>query len=330
MQDEKAARLAAIRAANAARKAASASEPVATETVSIAASVETVPSDAAPASVHEVAQTAPAVVPVREGAATGAATPLPPTPPATHVHSVANQTRGQVSDGEDLSEREPAISLPALISLLLAASVGALGAAVLLPAWSPGLAESLLGPEPKAYWYLSRASAFVAYGLVWLSMVFGLLMTSRTAKIWPGGPAAFDIHQHTSLLGLAFALFHGLILLGDGYIGFDLIQVLAPFSSTYSPFWTGLGQLGFYMLLLVGLSFYVRPQIGRAAWRAIHLLSFLLFVLALGHGIFSGSDSSTLWAGAIYWVSGGTVLFLTIYRVLVTWRPSEQKVVTTQ
>jgi predicted ferric reductase len=104
------------------------------------------------------------------------------------------------------------------LGLLLAALVGALGAVLLLPAWLPGLSQSLLGAEPKAYWYLARASAGVAFGLLWLSMVFGLLITNRMARLWPGGPAAFDLHQHASLLGLAFGLFHALILLGDGYM----------------------------------------------------------------------------------------------------------------
>ena len=119
---------------------------------------------------------------------------------------------------------------------------GAVLAAVALPALLPGtLAASLTSAEPKAYWYLSRASAFVAFILVWASMIFGLLMTSRTARVWPGGPAAFDLHQFTSLLGLGVALFHVLVLLGDKYIGYTLPQLLLPFNSTeYKPLWVGI------------------------------------------------------------------------------------------
>jgi hypothetical protein len=67
------------------------------------------------------------------------------------------------------------------------------------------------------------------------SVAFGLIMTNRMARVWPGGPTAFDLHQFTSLLGLAFAVFRGLILLGDQYIkytvqparSFDLLAFLA-------------------------------------------------------------------------------------------------------
>jgi predicted ferric reductase len=206
-----------------------------------------------------------------------------------------------------------------LVLTLIAVGVGVFAAVVVLPTWLPGLSRSLLGAEPKAYWYLARSSAFVAYGLLWLSMVFGLLMTSRTARAWPGGPAAFDLHQHASLLGLAFALFHGLILLGDHYIQADLRQVLVPFAyNGYSPLWVGLGQVGIYMMALVGLSFYLKGQIGRETWRAIHFMSFAMFILALIHGIKSGSDSGLPLIQGLYWFSGGSVLFLTVYRVLVT------------
>lgn len=225
---------------------------------------------------------------------------------------------------DNLDELPPAMALHTVILMLLAVVVGALAAVVVLPAWLPGLTTSLLGAEPKAYWYLSRSSAFVAYTLLWLSMVLGLMITNKLARLWPGGPVAFDLHQHTSLLGLAFALFHALILMGDSYIGYTLTQVLVPFASLdYNPLWVGLGQVGFYLLALVGLSFYARQFMSRRAWRLIHFLSFAVFLLALVHGLASGTDSTTQWASSMYWVTGGSVLFLTLYRVL--YRPSMGK-----
>src|SRR6185369_2460386 len=124
-------------------------------------------------------------------------------------------------------------------------------------------------------------------------------------------------HQHASLLGLAFALFHALVLMGDHYINYSLAQVLTPFASTeYRPLWVGLGQIGLYMMALVGLSFYVRGVTGHRFWRLIHYLSFAVFLLGLAHGVGSGTDTTTAWARGMYWASGGSLLFLMIYRVL--------------
>jgi predicted ferric reductase len=219
----------------------------------------------------------------------------------------------------DLENLPPPMSLSTLIIMLLAVTLGAFAAAIVLPNWLPGLSQSLLGSEPKAYWYLSRASAVIAYALLWLSMALGLFITNKLARLWPGAPTTFDLHQFTSLLGLAFALFHALILMGDKYISYSLAQVLIPFNSTgYKPVWVGLGQIGFYLLGIVGLSFYIRKRLGHRTWRLIHYLSFLMFALALLHGILAGTDTELMSMRVFYWATGSGILFLLIYRVLIT------------
>lgn len=208
------------------------------------------------------------------------------------------------------------LSFQSIVWIILAMGIGALAAVIVLPAWMPHLAASLLGPDPKAYWYLSRGSAFVALSLLWLSMALGLLITNKMARTWPGVPVSFALHEFISILGLGFALFHALILLGDRYIGYTLAQVLVPFSSSYEPFWVGIGQVGFYAMLIVTLSFYVRSRIGQKTWRSLHYVSFLTYLIALLHGIGAGSDASLPWAQQYYWISGGTLLFLVCYRMI--------------
>ena len=95
-------------------------------------------------------------------------------------------------------------------------------------------------------------------------MALGLGITNKMARLWPGAPATFAIHEYVSLLGMAFALFHALVLLGDHYINFTLAQVLMPFATVdYRPLWVGIGQLGFYLWVIVVISFYIRPIIGQ-------------------------------------------------------------------
>jgi len=56
----------------------------------------------------------------------------------------------------------------------------------------------------------------------------------------------------------------------------------------------GLGVIGFYLILLVTVTFYIRSRIGMKAFRAIHLLSLVAYRGAVIHGFFSGTDSSLL------------------------------------
>jgi predicted ferric reductase len=154
---------------------------------------------------------------------------------------------------------------------------------------------------------------------LWLSMALGIMITNKMARAWPGGPVAFDLHEYASLIGLAFALFHAIILTGDRYINLSLLRVAVPFTSAdYRPVWVGLGQLSFYTMAIVTFSFYVRKRITPRAWRLLHYLSFLTFLLALAHGIFSGTDTASLWVSGMYWASGGLLLFLFVYRMLMS------------
>ena len=201
----------------------------------------------------------------------------------------------------DTNEYESSVNIQTFLTFMMAMAVGLLVAVVLLPTWMPNLAFSLGGGEPKAFWYLSRATAFVSLSLLWLSMALGLGITNKMARMWPGAPASFAIHEYVSLLGLAFAVFHALIILGDKYINFTLAQLLTPFSTLdYKPLWVGFGQVGFYSWAIIALSFYIRPTIGQKTWRLLHYLTIGMYLLAFVHGIFSGTDSNAGWAQSYY------------------------------
>lgn len=238
------------------------------------------------------------------------------------MEGLVSARREELADYEEL---EPTIPYGAALAMLFSVLAGVVIAVVLIPSWAPELAASLFGRAPKAYWYLSRASAFAAYGLLWVSMAMGMTITNKMARLWPGGPAAFDLHQYTSLLGLNLALFHALILLGDRFINYRLRQVLVPFASVnYEPLGVGLGQVAFYGLILVSLSFYVRKWIGRKFWRLLHYVTFVTFGLVLVHGLLSGTDANRVVGLGMYATSGISLLFLLIYRMLTTVFPLQR------
>ena len=212
---------------------------------------------------------------------------------------------------------ESSVNIQSFLLFLFASMMGLLIAALLLPFVLPNMAYSLGGEDPKAYWYLSRATAFVSLSLLWLSMALGLGITNKMARLWPGMPATFAIHEYVSLLGLAFALIHALVLLGDRYINFTLLQIFIPFGTAgYRPFWVGVGQISFYVWLIVALSFYIRPVIGQKFWRLLHYLSFAMYLIGIFHAIFSGTDTSMSWAQNYYWFSAGSLIFLFFIRIV--------------
>lgn len=213
--------------------------------------------------------------------------------------------------GTTATDFEP--SLGAAAGALAGALLGAGVALLVLPGLAPALATSLSTPQPRTWWQLSRASGLVAYALLAASMLLGLLLSTKLAKEWPGTAVAFALHEHTSVRGLAFALFHAVVLLGDRHTRFTGAELILPFGAAYHPLALGLGQLAIYGAgILVG-SFYVRKRIGQRTWRLVHFGAFLVFALALSHGLVVGTDSGAMRAGI---VPAAIVLFLGIYRVL--------------
>jgi predicted ferric reductase len=202
-------------------------------------------------------------------------------------------------------------------TLWVAAGVafGAASSLVLIPRWVPALAASLSGGG-KAVWYLTRSSGLTAFVLIWLSTVLGLWLTSRFARLWPGGPVAFALHEHASLLGVAFSLLHALVLLADSEATRSAWELFVPFASSRGRVWLGLGQLALWLSLPVGASFYVRKRLGPRAFRALHLAALVLFFAALLHALWGGSESGEPLVIALYWLAGGSVLFLSVFRAL--------------
>jgi predicted ferric reductase len=133
-------------------------------------------------------------------------------------------------------------------------------------------------------------------------------------------PQLLDAHQFLSAVGVGFAGFHGLVLMGDRYVSFPLQAVIVPFGGSYETLLVALGQTAAWLSLLLIASFYGRRHIGGRAWRRLHYASFAAFWLALAHGLLLGSEGTTVWANVLYMTTAFVVTFLTFYRVLATAR----------
>jgi predicted ferric reductase len=176
----------------------------------------------------------------------------------------------------------------------------------------------------QLWWYVTRASGMVAYLLLWLSMVLGLGITSKSFDLLLDRVFTYDFHQFISLLSLAFVVLHVAVLLLDRYLPYSIWQILVPFISPYRPFWVGIGVVGFYLTILVTVTFYLRKWIGMRAFRLIHVLSLVGYAGATLHGIFAGTDSPLPAVQFLYEGSALVVVFLTAFwLVLVALRKQE-------
>ena len=201
--------------------------------------------------------------------------------------------------------------------LAVGATLGASLGVTLAPRWAPAMAASLRGTDAPAYWYLSRASGLTAYVLLWLSVTAGLLSSTGVGRRLWRGPRLHVLHRQGAWLGLAFAGFHALVLLGDSHVGGHLGRLLVPFAMTeHAPGWVGLGQLALYAGALVASSFRYRGELGARTWRALHFSSFTVYALVVAHALLAGTDAVSPWIVGLFAGTGAIVGLLTLIRLL--------------
>lgn len=170
---------------------------------------------------------------------------------------------------------------------------------------------------PEIWWYLARASGIVAWALLTLAVIWGLLVSTRLLRGRPGPRWLLDLHRFLGGSAVTFTAVHVGALVADSYVHFDLVDLLVPLASNWKPLPVALGVVALWLLLAVEVTSLAMRHLPRRHWRWVHLTSYGLFWLATLHGLTAGSDADR----ALYaWVTNLaviTVVFLTLHRALV-------------
>jgi predicted ferric reductase len=177
------------------------------------------------------------------------------------------------------------------------------------------IATTIAAHPENLPWYAERLIGFLAYFAMTGSVVYGLLLSTKILDALAHRPITFTLHQDLASIGIGLAAIHGTLLSLDHSVPFSLSQVAVPFAAPYQPLWVGVGQIAFYLALVVLASFYVRRHIGQRAWRGIHYLTLFAFCGATAHGLMSGTDSGQPWARWTYFAAAIIVGVLLIYRI---------------
>ena len=211
--------------------------------------------------------------------------------------------------------------------------LAAVAIGIVVGATAPRAVDGLVGvvaTNPAGLpWLIERLFAFLAYGTMTASVVYGLLLSTKLLDAIAHRPISFTLHQDLAAIGVGLAAVHGTLLGLDHTVPFSIAQIAVPGLAPHAPLAVAAGQVGFYLALVVTLSFYARRRIGQRAWRTLHYVTFLAFVGVTIHGIGAGTDSGQGWAQALYIGSAAVVVFLLAYRIAMSVagrgsRPSER------
>jgi methionine sulfoxide reductase heme-binding subunit len=182
-----------------------------------------------------------------------------------------------------------------------------------LGAIDPGVADVHVSSSP-AIWYGARASGVAAYVLLSLVVSLGLALGGKAQnRQWPRFSVE-EIHRFGGLLVGSLIGIHVLTIAADSFLPFSLTQMVVPFTSTYRPFWTGLGIAAAEVLVGLAITNRYRRRLPYSFWRKAHYLNFAVWGLASMHGLMSGTDRGAVWLAILYGVSVAGVIMLLVWR----------------
>ena len=142
------------------------------------------------------------------------------------------------------------------------------------------------------WWWVARASGMVAGVLIALTLIWGLLLTT---KVIPrkGMPAWLtDMHRMLGGLSVIFLGAHLVSLFLDSYAHFAWAELFVPFQSAYRAGAVAWGIGAFWLLMVVESTSLLQRRMPRRVWRGLHYLSYPVAVMVAVHAMTAGTDST--------------------------------------
>lgn len=168
---------------------------------------------------------------------------------------------------------------------------------------------------PKIWWYLARSSGLVAWAIAGVAILLGLLLSGRLRRV-PTPAWQQDLHRFLGGLSVVFLGLHLAGLAFDPTVAFGPTQLAIPMASTWRPGAVTWGIAAAYALVIVEASSLVMRRLPRKLWRAIHFLSYAVWISGTVHALESGTDAETVRVIAIV----GSVLIFNLSALRVVGR----------
>lgn len=165
-------------------------------------------------------------------------------------------------------------------------------------------------------WYLSRASGMVAWIVLGITCLWGILLVTRMLKPADRPAWLLDLHRYLGVLSLVTTAAHMAALVGDNYVYFGWRELFVPQASPWNTVAISWGVIAFYLLVVIQVSSWTMKWLPRRLWHAVHLLSYALFAMVTVHGFMAGSDSTNIVFFAVACGGIAILTFALVARVL--------------
>lgn len=134
-------------------------------------------------------------------------------------------------------------------------------------------------------WIVERSSGLMTLTLLSLATFLGAVVSAQWHSWRFPEVTAISLHRNVSLLALVFLAIHVLSTVLDSYVDVPISNAFIPFIGTYEPLWVGMGAIAFDLFLAVMITSWLRGRINARAWRWIHDLTYVCWVVAVVHSV---------------------------------------------
>ena len=138
----------------------------------------------------------------------------------------------------------------------------------------------------KLAWYVSRSSGWVAFVLLAITVVWGILGITKVIERKGLPRWMMDLHKYLALLTMVVhRLSTSAALVADNFVHIGWREILVPYAFDWKPGAVTFGIVALYLLVVVQVSSWLRPQLPRKVWKATHMLSYPAMWLVAMHGL---------------------------------------------
>lgn len=133
---------------------------------------------------------------------------------------------------------------------------------------------------------------FISFFLLWLSIVLGLILRNSWASTRLRHSTVLATHHTVALLGLCLAIVHALAQLAAPGTHVRVVDEFLPFLNSVDPVGLGVAVVGLELMVAAAASIVIQRMLGFARWRALHVTTYLAFMLVVAHVLISGTDTT--------------------------------------
>lgn len=176
--------------------------------------------------------------------------------------------------------------------------------------------------DPHLWWYVTRASAVLAWIIMTAAVLWGIVLSTRVFRGADNPAWLQDLHRYLGGTALVLTLIHMVSLVLDPWLAMPVDQLLIPLTAEYRPLPVALGIVAFYVLAAVQLTSLIKNRLPRRLWKAVHYLSYVAVLAVAVHGAYAGTDAGAAWYQAVATVIVTASVLALVVRIIMARRRS--------